>query len=371
MTVRILQGDARDVLRTLPDGSVHCVVTSPPYFGLRSYLPAGHPDKPREIGSEPTLSQFVSIMVGVFREVRRVLRPDGACLLNLGDGYTADGQLLGVPWRVAFALQDDGWRLRRDLIWDKPSVMPESVTDRCTTSHEYVFHLTKNRASFWDAEAIAEPVSGTAHARGSGVNPKATNNAKGARQNSSFSAAVAGLVSSRNARSVWRIPVEPCREAHFATMGPGVAKRCIMAAASEVGCCSACGSPWERVIAKGDANKEWQRASGADSSGGYSGRSTKGHKAAGVQDASDVKRRILAGMREKITSAWQMTCHCPLARPVPCTVLDPFGGAGTTGLVADRLGRDAILIELNADYCAMAERRLRDDAPLFAEVGSE
>ncbi len=307
MTVTILKGDCRDVLATLPDESVHCVVTSPPYFGLRDY------GVEVQIGLEPAPEDFIDEMVAVFREVRRVLRTDGTCWVNLGDSYANDGKwgghtggkhakalhaspigrnkrytglkpkdLCGIPWRVALALQADGWWLRRDIIWHKVNPMPENVWDRCTTTHEYVFHLTRSQDYFYDANAIKEPVTGNAHARGNGINPKAQEPGSGIRQNASFSGAVNGLVNERNKRSVWTIVSEPFPEAHFATFPPALVEPCILA-----GC------------------------------------------------------------------------------PAGGTVLDPFGGAGTTGMVAARLHRNAILIELNPEYAEIAERRIANDPPRF------
>jgi DNA modification methylase len=193
VSITILTGDALEQLRTLPDASVHCCVTSPPYYGLRDYGMAG------QIGLEDTPDAFVARLVEVFREVRRVLRNDGTCWLNLGDSYVSVGNgtqgangematrrvsqvrdrkaihstierppsvpglaaknLIGIPWRVAFALQSDGWYLRQDIIWAKPNPMPESVTDRCTKSHEYVFLLAKSSVYHYDAKAIAEPLA--------------------------------------------------------------------------------------------------------------------------------------------------------------------------------------------------------------------
>ena len=310
MSTQILQGDCRDLLKTLPDASVHCVVTSPPYFGLRDYGVDG------QIGLEASPDAFVAELVAVFREVRRVLRDDGTLWLNLGDSYNSGasgglggstlggGQnnqrvsnrsgrglvnalkpkdLIGIPWRAAFALQQDGWYLRQDIIWHKPNPMPESVTDRCTKSHEYVFLMSKSARYFYDAAAIAEE----------GVIPAGTKAAKGSVERFN----TLGVNSRppeykiydgmRNARSVWTIATQPFREAHFATFPPDLAERCIKA-----GC------------------------------------------------------------------------------PVGGTVLDPFGGAGTTGLVADRLQRSSILIELNPVYASMAKKRLEGDAPLFAKVGT-
>jgi DNA modification methylase len=310
MSVRILQGDCRAVLATLPDESVHCVVTSPPYFGLRDYGVAG------QIGLEATPDAFVAEMVAVFREVRRVLRSDGTCWLNLGDSYANDGKwgghtggkhvnalhcspigrnkrymglkpkdLIGIPWRVAFALQADGWWLRQDIIWHKPNPMPESVRDRCTKAHEYLFLLTKSERYFYDAKATAEPVAESSVARlmQPTIESQAGSDRVPGKTNGTMKAV--GSTQDRNRRSVWTITTQPFSEAHFATFPPELPELCIKA-----GC------------------------------------------------------------------------------PAGGTVLDPFGGAGTTGLVADRLGRDAILIELNPDYASMARNRVHGDAPLFAEV---
>ncbi len=411
MSVRVLHGDCRAVLATLPADSVHCVVTSPPYFGLRSYLPDGHPDKALEIGLEGTLAGYVAGMVEVFRAVRRVLRPDGTLWLNLGDSYagswgaqshrvtdSADPSwhgnqirnhpkrakntgsirdaglkpkdLMMVPARVALALQADGWWLRSDVIWDKPTPMPESCTDRPTSSHEHVFLLTKAASYFYDAHAIREDATGNAHPRGKGVHPKA-NDGLGIKQNSSFSAAVTQTVSHRNARNVWRVGSSPFPSAHFATMPAALAERCIKAGTSEAGCCPACGGPWERVVERGEPDLERQRAAGGDAGGGYAGQSRKGHAAAGVQDASAVKARVLAGMVQKRTVGWKPTCDCPEHQPIPCLVLDPFGGAGTTGLAADRLGRDAVLVELYDKFVAMAADRIHADAPLLGSIAAE
>jgi DNA modification methylase len=326
VTVKILIGDCRDFLRTLPDESVHCVVTSPPYFGLRDYGVDG------QVGQEATPAEFVGVLVEVFREVRRVLRADGTLWLNLGDSYanTRGGKepglytdkrnsgatwqarvtelppglkpkdLIGIPWRAALALQADGWWLRQDIIWSKPNPMPESVTDRCTKAHEYIFMLTKSERYHYDAEAIAEPAiySGLANQDDSGFKYPRSFNGKhkdgyrtadrdvGIGSKARPSKAVPNApATTRNKRSVWEVATRPFSEAHFATFPPDLIVPCIKA-----GC------------------------------------------------------------------------------PVGGTVLDPFGGAGTTGLVADRLQRNAILIELNPEYAAMARKRIDGDAPLFASA---
>lgn len=354
MVVRIINADVMEGLKQLPDESVHCVVTSPPYYGLRDYQAEG------QIGLEPTPAEHVAKLVEVFRGVRRVLRKDGTLWLNYGDCYVsappgnkapitdADGaykrrmarqlgqgedaeaiylktkssglkpkDLMGMPWRVAFALQADGWWLRSDIIWHKPNPMPESVTDRPTKAHEYVFLLTKSERYFYDAGAIAEGASGTderpqqrrakelaaihglteAHKeaiRACGVTDvgKAKVTQSGAGKNTEemqrlaaeAKAALGGytreflMSDTKNKRSVWTVATAPYAEAHFATFPPELPEICIKA-----GC------------------------------------------------------------------------------PKNGTVLDPFGGAGTTGLVADRLQRNAILIELNPAYADMAQKRISGD----------
>lgn len=260
---RAVIGDCRETLRDVPDRTFHCCVTSPPYWGLRDY---GHE---RQIGLEETPEQYVEQLVQVFREVRRVLRDDGTLWLNIGDSYAATGcggggrfmdergdtawqtraqlrgfkktaglkykDLVGIPWMVAFALRADGWWLRSEIIWAKPSPMPESVKDRPTKAHEQVFLLAKNRHYYYDQAAIREPVTGRSHSRGHAVNPKARANARGNKQNPSFCAAVRHLVDDRNARDVWTVAAEPYTGAHFATMPRELARRCVVAGAPEGG----------------------------------------------------------------------------------------------------------------------------------------
>ena len=313
MSTTIITGDCRDVLRSLPSASVQMCVTSPPYFGLRDYGVDG------QIGLEQTPEAFVEELVIVFREVRRVLKNDGTLWLNLGDSYASfrDGKatpdttrgddvgtlvpkgsamnrmastfrgssikhkdLIGIPWRVAFALQADGWYLRQDIIWHKPNPMPESVTDRCTKSHEYLFLLSKAERYYFDAEAIAEDATGRDIAR---ITPHKHLGQPMAETKTNLTAI--GARETRNKRSVWTVPVRPFHAAHFATFPPDLVEPCIKAGSR----------------------------------------------------AGD-------------------------------TVLDPFGGAGTTGLVADRLNRHATLIELNPVYVTIATNRVSDDAPLFTDV---
>lgn len=392
MTTTILRGDCRAVLPTLAAGSVHCVVTSPPYFGLRSYLPEGHPDKALEIGLEPTPDEYVAQMVAVFCEVRRVLRDDGTLWLNIGDSYAgswgAQGKrvtpeqegcrnsienhpkmartgsrarfgdakpkdLLGIPWMLAFALRADGWHLRSDVIWHKPNPMPESTEDRPTTAHEHVFLLSKRPTYFYDQFAIAEQASG----RPSGNTKRRSrldqggNPAGGGKPATHVPWEGSGT---RNARSVWTIPTQPFAGPHFAVMPPALAEQCILAGTSERGACPACGAPWRRVV------KKTRTRDGQELTGAWERPDAQRIGASGVGHWRDVTTTT--------TTGWKPGCGCPEQPPVRCVVLDPFGGAGTTGLVADRLQRDAVLIELNPDSDDLARDRVSADAPLLAQV---
>lgn len=393
-TWEIRQGDALDRLREMPDESVHCCVTSPPYFGLRSYIDNGDPRKAQELGIEATPEEYVARMVEVFREVRRVLREDGTCWLNLGDSYAASRSyqvtdqkwrdvgntkasevpaglkpkdLVGIPWRVAFALQADGWWLRSDIIWSKPNPMPESVRDRPTKAHEYVFLLSKSERYFYDADAVAEP-----HART--WDPRTNGGSLGGTSNRDEATGTSGRANrkhstpnptGRNRRSVWEITTRPYPNAHFAVFPPELPRVCIKAGTSQKGCCPECGAPWERVV-EVDRAKDPTR---------HTGRAAVGN---GDRMDGDWPRMVTTSR----TTGWRPTCSHD-GEPAPCTVLDPFSGAGTTGLVALRNGRSFIGIELNPDYVEMANRRLahdsmtmpddgwgptHDDLPLFADT---
>lgn len=230
---RIIAGDCIAGMATMPAASVHTVITSPPYWNLRDYGAAG------QIGREDSAAAYVARMVEVFEAVRRVLRDDGTLWLNLGDTYRG-GQLCGIPWRVAFALQDAGWRLRQEIIWAKPSPMPESVRDRCTRAHESLFMFSKSPRYFFDAAAIGEPYADgigrdrlacPKAARGRGSN-------EGERMRSAFYAR-----GWRNRRSVWTIASQNYRGAHFAVMPAPIVELCIRATTPAAGCCADCGSP--------------------------------------------------------------------------------------------------------------------------------
>lgn len=378
--VRIICADVLEGLRGLPDGSVHCVVTSPPYWGLRDY---GTGD--RQIGLEETPQAYVDKLVAVFREVWRVLRPDGTVWLNLGDSYSGSWEaqghretearpgwrnsiknhpkrasrtgaireghlkskdLVGIPWRVALALQADGWGLRQDIIWSKPNPMPESVTDRCTKAHEYIFLLSKSADYYFDQQAIAEQsiyAPGVTHEveREKGYYGGKWRGG-GARHDGSFKA----IRPTRNKRSVWTVPSAPFSEAHFAVFPPALIEPCIKAGTSARGCCPVCGAPWAREVER--KPMKIRRSARTHSLGRTWSSGT-------VEEPGEVR-----------TVGWSPSCRCASAASVPATILDPFGGAGTTGLVAMRLGRSAVLIDLSPGYCAMAARRLRNDEPLLS-----
>ena len=342
MAIRVLTGDCREVMNAMKAGSIDCIVTSPPYWGLRDYGVAG------QLGMEPSLGEHIAVMVDVFEHVRRVLKPTGTLWLNYGDSYAsgingrsaADTKAIGnddrtfrdkpfstvgpifrpgnpdknggnsnrdglivdrgsrlkpkdlcmVPNRLAIALQDAGWWVRSEIIWAKPNPMPESTRDRPTSSHEKLWLLAKSERYFYDADAIAEPGEESSAARyksafwkGKYAGVSYLPNGK-----SGNTVGMKPYTGMRNKRNVWTIPSLPFPDAHFATFPPALVEPCILA-----GC------------------------------------------------------------------------------PKGGTVLDPFGGAGTTGLVADRLGRNAILIELNPAYAEMARERVINDAGMFAEVAAE
>lgn len=213
----LYHGDAATVLATLPDGSADCIVTSPPYLGLRDYGVAG------QIGAESSPSEYVAALVAVFHEARRVLADDGTLWLNLGDSYDSAKNLLGIPWRVAFALQDDGWILRNDIIWHKSNAMPESVTDRLSNRHEHLFMLSKSQRYWFDLDPIREPHESTPDRAGG----TALRGQKAIRPSGPNSGAYSE--GGRNPGDVWTIATQPFGEAHFATMPPALAERCVRA----------------------------------------------------------------------------------------------------------------------------------------------
>jgi DNA modification methylase len=338
--VTIHNGDCRNILATpaIPYGSVHCCVTSPPYWALRDYE---HPD---QIGQEPTPEEYIANLVRVFRGVWHTLRDDGTLWLNLGDTYGADKQLLGLPWRVALALQADGWYLRQDLIWHKPSPMPESVTDRCTKAHEYVFLMAKSQRYYYDAEAISEAGAWCGKQLGILRGKKVRAESMGRKPSGNeIAGADATSPDRRNRRSVWTISTKPYPGAHFAVFPPELVEPCILAGTSAEGCCAACGAPWERVTQRTKLERDRPNAF------------TKRTGEAGTGNSC---ANTVAGVAVT-TLGWEPTCDCPDHPPIPCTVLDPFMGTGTTAEVAQNAGRRAVGIELNPEYCDLIADRFR------------
>ena len=387
-TFELLQGDCRQVLATLPEASVQCCITSPPYWGLRDYGTAG------QLGLEPTPEQYVANMVSVFRGVWRVLRDDGTLWINLGDSYSSTGgsnakqfekittghkklrdngavpdytrkvvlglkpkDLVGIPWRVAFALQADGWYLRQDIIWHKPNPMPEGVTDRCTKAHEYIFLLTKSARYFYDNEAVKERgVMVAGDSAGSAQRDTQETHGLGG-GNSGINLAKQKLAaelrkngySMRNKRSVWTVTTKPVRGAHFATFPPDLIEPCILAG-SATKCCAVCGAPWERVVERVAATSK--KCPKTDTM--YQAQGGTGEKKTGTIGMSGGGR--IDGYSN--TLGYQPTCECG-GETQPSMVLDPFSGAGTTGAVAVQHGRRYIGIELNPDYLEMSRKRIQ------------
>jgi DNA modification methylase len=368
----------------MKEKSVHCVVTSPPYWALRDYgvsptiwpqitfvpvagLSSIHvPAQECALGLEPDPWHFVAHIVHVFREVRRVLRDDGTIWVNLGD-TVKDKDLVGIPQRCAFALQADGWYWRSGIIWAKGlsfcetyagSVLPESVTDRPTKSHEDIFLLAKNESYFFDQEAVKEAASFAHEAKydngRDGYGGRANHTEAG-----SSTRKFGTNPHKRNLRTVWAIKTRPFPGAHFATFPPELVEPCIKAGTSEKGVCPDCGTPYVRT--KTEIGREATEV--------YVGEAIKDYDSNKVQNPSDTKRRILDSMSKVYEFDWKPGCECgsglfALKDPIPAIVLDPFGGSGTTILVAGKLGRSGIGIELNPEYANLAADRIADELGL-------
>ena len=345
--VDLLTGDAAAVLAGMDAGSAQCCVTSPPYFQLRDY---GHPD---QLGMEATPRAFVAALVAVFGAVKRVLRDDGTLWVNLADSYGPNKQMQLIPHRFAIAMQEDGWICRMDNVWAKSSAMPESCTDRCTRSHEYIFMFTKQPRYYYDAAAIAQPSVTN--------DPRRPHTSEGARSLDGRETWHSGErrdgsdFSTRNRRSVWAdIPPEPSGAEHYAAYPTRLPELCLLAGSSPTAC-GGCGSPWRRVVERVkhgppvDYEGKWQGESG-QSSGRRILANVRAARAAG--NAHDAP---FSGPR---TTGWAPTCTCPPDDTGRCTVLDPFSGSGSTGVAALRNGRRYIGIDLKDEYHAIARRRL-------------
>ncbi len=276
-------------------------------------------------------------------------------------------QLQMLPHRLAIALQEDGWIVRADCVWHKASPLPESVRDRPTRAHEYVFLLARSRRYFYDAEAVREPYATAPVDR-----DRAHVTGRGGQAYSAVQPGVPGrdkcggypfLGSGRNLRSVWKIASQPSLVDHFARFPEALVQPLILAGTSAWGVCAACGAPWRRVVELREPLVAQQRACGGDAEGEYHGEGRKQYEASGVQNASEVKARILLGLRERVTAGWGATCRCGTSEVRPALVLDPFVGTGTVVAVAVELGRSGIGIDLNAGYCQLARRRVAQVQP--------
>ena len=381
MSARILIGDCLNRLKELPDESVHCVVTSPPYWGLRSYK-----GELGMIGLEPTFDDHLANLVEVFREVRRVLRKDGTCWLNYGDRHWPGGSnqfgwkakdRMGMPDLVSTALMRDGWWRREEIIWHKPNPMPESCRDRPTSAHEKLYLLSKAARYFYDAEAVKVPAKYPAGPNspesikspyGQGFTRRSDKQRGYGRRHAGFNDRWDGMTKAEqqsngaNLRNVWTIPTHSFSEAHFATFPPKLVEPCIKAGTSERGVCKQCGGPWvregvKRLVPTAKAARVGvidDRDHAADPNDGGSNRQKDGH--------------LPGHCNEFTTTGWSPTCQCKPQTSVPATVLDPFGGSGTVALVAQRMNRDAILCEISPEYAEMARKRIEGDNPMFSHA---
>jgi DNA modification methylase len=387
--------DVITTLRELDEGSVHTVCTSPPYWGLRDY---GTGDA--QIGLEETPEKYVGRMVEVFRQVARVLRPDGTLWLNLGDCFAStnvgnrngatgtlnpsmkrDGtnkgkggneyralpyglkpkDLVGIPWRVAFALQADGWYLRSDIVWAKSACMPESVRDRPTKAHEYIFlfaHPESGGRYYYDLDAIREPHNLKYVQRRHTFNTERSENFPAHRRSDmamKYDGVPMGNPAGRNKRSWWNINPKPYKGAHFAVWPPKLVEPMIRAGSSAKGACPTCGASWLRIVervvpddpGRGENSQHVQAADQLSARAASTGKRMLG---------SDYQAQLNAN--PPVTTGWKPTCECEEHEPVRSVVLDPFSGSATTGMVALQEGRDYIGIDLNEGYLELAEARV-------------
>lgn len=377
-------GDCRELLRDMESNSVQLCVTSPPYFQLRRYLPSDSPLSHLEMGSEDTPQAFVAHLVDVFREVRRVLHPAGLLAVNLGDSYAGSGKgptghnglgdqaerqgfvnqraggtvpaksLNLIPERFALAMLEDGWIVRSRLAGVKIAPMPESVQDRPTSAWEHVYLFSKQGRYFWDQEAVrSTPTSDHTQQYETKVYRDGDYHRNGIGSVSLGLSAAAGA----NLRNWFYWPPANFAGAHFATFPPSVPELFIKAATSQAGQCAACGAPWVRVV---EREPGFQARRQYDD--GMRGRRT------GAALDSDYRG---VGITRSTTTGWSPSCACQTDQPpVPQLVLDPFAGSGTSILVANRLGRRGLGLELNPDYAQMARDRIQQDAPLIHEIAA-
>jgi len=349
----LLEGKSQDVLKQFPDNTFHAVVTSPPYWSLRDYF------NDDQLGQESTPEEYIKNVVSIMREVKRTLRKDGAVWFNIGDSYnnssgfcratkgwdrkgrkkgSADKKaikhasiktkdLIGMPWRVAFALQEDGWYLRCDIVWEKTNPMPDGAKDRPTRGHEYIFLLTKSPKYFYDYYRVLEDTKEQPDSiQGFGANDQEGTFRMD--QDRTFE-----HYGKRNRRAVWRQSVSTYRGKHFATYPPKLITPCVQASTSEEGCCAECGTPWVRDFEKVKED--------ADNAKGYN--------------------LVLKSM------GFHQDCKCKTTEKKRCLVLDPFNGTGTTGEVAISNDQNYVGIELNKEYLEIARERLGSGDNCFSQ----
>lgn len=436
-------------LRKMPAKSVHCAVTSPPYWSMRDYstppqiwggnpncqhewaiagqFRKGGPEKRTtaypnrdnsgrnsarnikcgqncmhceawlgELGHEPTPELFVAHLVEVFSELRRVLRDDGSLWINIGDTYCNDAKgprateksgltgpdynnvtappgmqkvwrnsalglkrkdLVGLPWMLAFALRAAGWWLRSEVIWHKRNPVPESSLDRPCRTHEQLFMFSKSAKYFYDPVAVMVAASPNTKPRGNGDNPKSRtprngNEMKVGRNHAQHAAAMSGQVTHRHLRTVWTLSSRKFSGNHFAAFPPELVEPCIRAGTSERGCCPSCGAPWKRLTKKIEvATRPEAKSTNHSSPNGHSPHA--GHRGSAL-----VKRDPKRHKTELVTIGWRAACSCDAGEPIPCRVLDPFIGSGTTGLMASYLGREWLGIDVSEEYADMARLRI-------------
>lgn len=423
MTVEFLQGDSLELLGQIPQQSQHCVVTSPPYWSLRSYLSKDHVDKTRELGSEkvpfckgwesgPRCGEcYVCHMVEVSGLIRKVLREEGTFWLNLGDCYN-DKNLNQLPSRVAIALQTDGWYLRQEITWAKTSPMPQSVRDRPTSATEKIYLFSKSANYYYDidAERVRHTMKPQRRPSGRPVDEIPRQDGQPKQSWSTTSRTELGVDGHPDGRNLWnwweiepseddnipsafwKIGTEPLFEQHFAAFPSELARRCVSLGTSYKGCCSKCGAPWVRQVDReristrpGTDSKVYipdpakkQDALNDRTKVGFNQRCRESRKSTSLTGGAylppgqrmhyNARNSSVVGNRDPLrhctvstTVGWEPSCECKdVEEPVPCTVCDPFSGAGTTALVCKRLGRNFLGIELNQDNIELSKRRLRD-----------
>lgn len=366
---KILVGDAKDHFDSLSDESVHACITSPPYWKQRTYLAESHPDRGKEIGGEASPEEYVSNLLKVFGEVRRVLRKDGTFWLNIGDKYH-QGQLLGLPWRVAFALKDQGWRLRAAAPWIKKCARPDAAKNRPGEATEMIFLFSKSKSYYYDWVAVRRPGAGKGNNKGTRhlrttdwFFESLDSSIRLLDEEACYLKAIrhdGGMMVNDDALPIaFVVNPKSYPGAHTATFPPELIRPMVLASTSDHGVCSSCGSQYNRIIKKGDPNIDQQKNSGANNQGSYAGSAQKDYKSAGAQDASALKARILAGMRNIETIGWEVGCRCN-AEKAPARILDPFFGAGTVGVVATEEHRHWTGLEIYEEFAKNSMNRIRE-----------